>query len=67
MSWEPISTAPKDGRDVLLYGPDGVDRGCWGWEEWRRPYTSEYDNEFATITDPTHWRELPAPPESPNQ
>ena len=66
--WQPIETAPKDGRKMLLRftGPfsdqmqDGVTVGRWlrGW--W-------LDAIWATSTahrSPTHWMPLPPPPKT---
>ncbi len=33
MNWQPIATAPKDGTEVLLWTPEGVDVGEWT-EQW---------------------------------
>ena len=64
--WQPIETAPKDGRVVLCIGhgsvvmiepmqyyasDEGMDNGCWGWLEGDGPRKP-----------PTHWMPLPAPP-----
>ena len=58
--WQPISTAPKDGTEILAYadnkGQKGErmvlywDRGFWLWGA-------------IAIHDPTHWMPLPEPPE----
>lgn len=53
--WQPIETAPKDGRDILGFAPKS---GCvvveWGGDRWRN-----YDYQ---PIDPTHWQPLPQPP-----
>lgn len=71
MHWQPIETAPKDEKRVLLFGPDGVDIGLfidWCAEpHWRRDMTAEYDNEMAGISTPTHWMPLPPPPGSDDE
>ncbi len=62
--WQPISTAPKDGRYLMLWCPNEITPrvaiGCWddGVDLWM-----ESDNR--TDTDwlgPTHWMPLPEPP-----
>ncbi len=65
-TWQPIETAPKDGRVILCIGhanihhvepmmyyasDPGQDNGCWGWLEGDTP-----------MKQPTHWMPLPAPP-----
>ena len=69
--WQPISTAPKDGTQILAYGPyvwedywkSGFDRTGWAviyWENdgWRLANA----NPYADYMDPTHWIPLPEPP-----
>lgn len=68
--WQPIETAPKDGRSVLLWMPGGdgtdderrCDIGCWGVPDW-----SHYEMWLMNMGDgwfaPTHWMPLPPPPE----
>jgi hypothetical protein len=55
--WQPIETAPRNGRDVLLYlaGPKRLFVGCWDadYSEW---------TIANFVAFPTHWRPLPAPP-----
>jgi len=60
MQWQPIETAPKDGRDVFIWNdgpyiarwtnPDGM----FGW--W------DDSGEVGLQHHPTHWMPLPAPP-----
>ena len=62
MTWQPIETAPKDGREVLV----AVDKSYTGgvlvalwcahdeaWKDW------DLDT-----WEPTHWMPLPEPPEA---
>lgn len=64
MTWQPIETAPKDGRDILLWGIhrlDGQRQFVGGWwpaeEDW-----SDEDGRLIKF-EPTHWAVLPEPPE----
>lgn len=68
--WQPIESAPKDGRVVLVTGCNGFDRVLPAW--WVDE--SEVIKSFAgwrgvvnrcgpnLIADPTHWMPLPDPP-----
>jgi hypothetical protein len=69
--WMPISTAPKDGREILLYlgEPwDKVEKARWYdfWENWivgvlpQDPVREEWHGIGKSI--PTHWMPLPSPP-----
>jgi hypothetical protein len=63
MNWQPIETAPKDGRRIIAWFgansekyaesvywlPEG---GCWVWSQ---------DGD-SPRTPPTHWMPLPEPP-----
>jgi hypothetical protein len=76
--WQPIETAPKDGRDVLLfwcdeYGPDTIQvYACGHWREFgdgSRGWIGEsfHASEKCFWTrllgeHPTHWMPLPDPP-----
>jgi hypothetical protein len=62
--WQPINTAPRDGRTILAYLPanaglptrQDVVAICWaaGW-------TTAYSGACLDI-EPTYWMPLPAPP-----
>lgn len=62
-SWQPIETAPKDGRnEILVY--------CTDTEEAFVAFRSHGDWQYARTAfgdriccRPTHWMALPAPPE----
>lgn len=66
MTWQPIETAPKDGRMVLLYPSR-----CW-CDEDDRGEVAYWDADFSEwvgigpiaedYTGPTHWMPLPDPP-----
>jgi hypothetical protein len=73
MNWQPIETAPKDGRYVIVWPPTftGV-VSCARWDEDKylkrpRPYWSRTDDmgrsTMSREKQPTHWMPLPPPPE----
>lgn len=51
-AWQPIETAPKDIRTLLILG-EHVVIGKW-------------DQDAEEIYEPTHWMNLPTPPEGGN-
>lgn len=57
--WRPFKTAPKDGRDVLLWFPEDklVAIGHWEADE-------AYWDMDGAISDyePSHWRAIPKGP-----
>jgi len=70
MNWQPIYTAPKDGRKLLLWSKcNEYMTDCrWNirgeyWEEWT---TDAFDGWgwCRVIYDPTHWIEVTRPKES---
>jgi hypothetical protein len=77
--WQPISTAPRNGRRILLWDAhkNVVVSGCWHHEPERDNPTSGLEpawswwvaDEDVVMWDggpddhPTHWMPLPAPPE----
>jgi len=71
MEWQPIETAPKDGRHIIAWFPHGfhgnnlsqfakghVEAVYWKGSDW---YWSSDDD--ALIIAPTHWIPLPELPE----
>lgn len=56
-AWQPISSAPKDGTQILVFVPPhevtttSWEDGTWGWP----------DHVFWSV-EPTHWRLLPLAP-----
>ncbi len=69
--WQPIETAPKDGRRIMLfYPPNGIVFGRWNEDEWSQRPTPYWSNDTERISGtryakrhpPTHWQPLPEPP-----
>jgi hypothetical protein len=66
--WQPIETAPKDGRRLILHWSTTgyVDVRYWrpGQERWWGFPDSDprYDPDLAIKNVPTHWMPLPKPP-----
>jgi hypothetical protein len=62
--WQPINTAPRDGRTILAYLPanaglptrQDVVAICWA-AGWTTAYSGAYLD-----TEPTYWMPLPDPP-----
>lgn len=73
--WLPIETAPKDGRELLVFGKRGIDIARWQtdpsiWERENVPCWAVFEPEdmFYSVyllddDAPTHWQPLPEPPE----
>ena len=59
MNWQPIETAPKDGRDLLIFGSGGIVIG-W-WDDSCRYWC--HQDLYLSIDEPTHWMPLPLPPD----
>ena len=58
--WQPIETAPKDGREILVYEPMYCTIGQWVDSK----HGGAWWIEGGQITGhPTHWMPLPPPPE----
>ena len=66
--WQPIETAPKDGRHILIWDWEGlasIVEIYWAkdsdWEGW--VYAEELLAEACPeVDDPTHWQPVPEPP-----
>ncbi len=73
MEWQPIETAPKDRRSVLLWGihPERADVGAYDPDTYSKrpkPYWTAIGSErlygvrYVREHQPTHWAPLPEPP-----
>lgn len=64
-TWHPIDTAPKDGTEILVCGPEWLRAGVAVWSEhdacWQEACNVE-PHQYTT-RPPTHWMPLPEPPE----
>lgn len=79
VGWQPIETAPKDGTRIMIYREGVIHIAKWipGYETWGSS-VERIPGETAPFTDlgeigfyamiaahgPSHWRPLPAPPET---
>lgn len=61
--WQPIETAPKDGKDILIATQYGVRVGFW--DHAREGVWSIWPGRAKATA--THWMPLPAPPLSSAQ
>ena len=66
--WQPIATAPKDGRDFLVWNRENRVRKARWYERSSSDlgislYEGDGVNSFKGGIQPTHWMPLPAPPE----
>ena len=58
--WQPIETAPRDGRRlILLYGPSRFPQVAYSNTWWTAGFSAE--------NKPTHWMPLPKPPENQHE
>lgn len=64
--WQPIETAPKDGKNYLFYRKGIINTArwkgdTWGGDGWSYELATNIANGF-TSNLPTHWQPLPAAP-----
>jgi len=62
MTWKPISSAPRDGTDILIYdaGTGSYEVSSY-WTDTPRYWDGNWgDGEYEHT--PTHWMPLPEPP-----
>ncbi|MCW3675432.1 DUF551 domain-containing protein [Burkholderia cenocepacia] len=63
-AWQPIETAPKDGKRVLVFEP-GSRGGVWVAHFLRYPgKPDQWVNPGCHKINPTHWMPLPTAPTS---
>lgn len=66
-AWRPIDTAPKDGRELLIWTEHG---GCWlvYWDKEEAAFlvTDGKNTLYPRGGLATHWQPIPLAPETPN-
>ena len=68
MEWQPIETAPRDGRRILLnrrrHGVDRVELGKWMIFARSAMFCYDFPYHMNSVTkiQPTHWMPLPDAP-----
>jgi hypothetical protein len=76
MDWQPIATAPKDGRPILIWDPtqggpnesagktyDNRNYAIGYWRVWQSGGKWMWGNRNSSYyVEPTHWMPLPPPP-----
>lgn len=70
MTWQPIDTAPRDGRAILIAEEGDADGRCtrlWAavvyWETAMNDWCGYYSGTHPLDVSPTLWAELPPLPE----
>jgi hypothetical protein len=68
MNWQTMETAPKDGREIVLWCEDAqllVHAATWERNRWYEIYIDEVEGETWRTIDPSatpsHWLELIPP------
>ena len=64
-AWQPIESAPKDGRAVLLWHNYLRWPSAYRWDDELRAWDSCMGNSVWSEGEqygPTHWHEMPEPP-----
>jgi hypothetical protein len=66
MKWQPIETAPKDARGILLYVPENrcIYGAYWGPSSTKNGWCVFGGIFHDYLQRATHWVPLPEPPES---
>lgn len=68
--WQPIETAPKDGRHILLFAPGyrpdinppDYYVAQWRYGMWSLVHAGGYAVDALLDEEPSHWMPLPNPP-----
>ena len=68
MKWQPIETAPKDGRSIIIWDADHLFHFCfarYSEQQWwpSNPLGLPVPH-YLRVTSPTHWMPLPEPQEA---
>ena len=59
--WQPIETAPKDGRRIIAATPSYTEPLILYWMNYNG-LAAWWDWDLDSYTDVTHWQPLPDPP-----
>jgi hypothetical protein len=65
--WRPITSAPRDGIEVLVFVDGHVVVATWSDGRWRATVAGKRvagDQGNFDLGTPTHWRPVPPPPGS---
>lgn len=60
-NWQPIATAPRDGRKVMLAiasDPDAIETGVWAADAGRWEIARTAHGPLFLAVEPTHWADL---------
>lgn len=60
MTWQDISTDPKDGTEVLIRTCEGLLSCCW--DDFAQEWLAGWIGVALLNGDATHWQHLPEPP-----
>jgi hypothetical protein len=63
VKWQPIETAPKDEKDVLVWAGGRMKIACWSNEDRDIDLREGWFTNNGWRTHPTHWQPAPAAPE----
>lgn len=61
-NWQPMGTAPRDGREILAWNGDIC--MLLSWNEYRKVWSSGVNGDYETWQDSDfiYWTDLPDPP-----
>lgn len=63
-TWQPIETAPKNGKRIIAWGPRLAVAECEYREQFHSDPAGWYRSNQHPEVMPTHWQPLPLPPVS---
>jgi hypothetical protein len=65
-AWQDISTAPRDGKAILICSGRWMTVGSWVHTRNRWVISSTCYDDYPSDEQPTHWQLLPQPPKGPD-